>query len=467
MDGKIKELKIPIANTRQAEIVLSEGERVDGSSLFKGIVTTGSSDLYIVPVYHSAFINPFDDKSLDFICRFIDRDGKLAWFAPDNVLHNAADLLRKNTGLELWALGELEFYLIGAPSNRSYPLEKQKGYHATAPFVKSGPIINEMLRYITQIYGNVKYAHNEVGYLEKMESDFEEFNGKSAEQVEIEFLPTPIEETADCLVTACWIIRNVAYKYGYIATFFPKIEVGHAGNGMHVHMALKRDGKNIMTTDSGDLSEEALMLIGGLCNYAPSLTAFGNMVPASYLRLVPKQEAPTRVCWSESNRSALIRVPLAWTKVNNLACTINPQQKEKYEHGDCRQTVELRSPDGSANAHLLLSGITMAAEWGLTNKKEALDLAKSCYAAFDIHSTASMENLEELATSCVESAEVLLQVRKLYERSGIFPPNLISFITNQLRGEHDTNLNSRLMAMPEDERLYQSRRIMHRDLHKH
>lgn len=467
MDGKIKELKIPVSSSRHAELVLAEGERVDGSSLFKGIVEAGKSDLYIVPSYKTAFINPFDDKSLDFICRFLDSEGNLAWFAPDNVLHNAVGLLRNNTGLDIWALGELEFYLIGDPSNRSYPLESQRGYHATSPFVKSGPVVNEMLRYITQIYGNVKYAHNEVGYLENLKSDFEEFNGKTAEQVEIEFLPTPIEDTADCLVTACWIIRNVAYRHGYIATFFPKIEVGHAGNGMHIHMALKRDGKNIMTDEKGALSEDARKLIGGLCNYATSITSFGNMVSASYLRLVPKQEAPTRVCWSESNRSVLIRVPLAWTKANNLATRINPQQTEKIIHEESRQTVELRSPDGSANAHLLLAAITMAAEWGLTNSKEALELAKSCYVTRDIHASSSQEDLDDLPTSCTESAEALLSVRKLYERENIFPPNLISFITNMLQSENDSDLNKRLMSLPEDEKLYQSRRIMHLDLHKH
>ena len=65
IDGKIKELKIPITSRRQAELVLAEGERVDGSSLFKGIVEVGKSDLYIVPKYSTAFLNPFDSGSLD------------------------------------------------------------------------------------------------------------------------------------------------------------------------------------------------------------------------------------------------------------------------------------------------------------------------------------------------------------------------------------------------------------------
>lgn len=467
IDGKLKELKIPITSRKQIEWILTEGERVDGSSLFKKIVDPGESDLYVVPVYKSAFLSPFDNGSMDFMCRFFTRDGNLAYYASDNILHNAHELLKKNTGLELHTHGEIEFYLIGNYENKTYPITRQQGYHSSAPFAKSGPMINEMMNYITQIFGNVKYAHNEVGFIESVESHFSELNGKSAEQVEIEFLPSHVEDSADSMVLASWIIRNVAYKHNFIATFSPKLEIGHAGNGLHFHMLLNKNGKNVMTDAEGELSDEAMMLIGGLCHYAPSLTAFGNMVSASYLRLVPNQEAPTKVCWSGMNRSALIRVPLAWTKIENLAGKINPQQKDglKIEHE--RQTVELRSPDGSANAHLLLAGIVLAAEWGLSNKKDSISLAKNCHVSVNIHSTASMEHLAELATSCVESAEKLLQVRSMYERNNIFPTNVITYIANVLTNENDRNLNNSLMALPEDEKQFQSRRIMHRDLHKH
>lgn len=467
LDGKIKELRLPIIDRKQVETILAEGERVDGSSLFKGIVDVGKSDLYIVPVYKTAFFNPFDSGSIDFICRFFNREGELAEFTPDNILLRASKLLKNNTNCELHALGELEFYLIGEPESRHYPLPKQQGYHAAEPFIKTAKIMNEVVKNIAQIFGNVKYAHAEVGHIEHLESMYPELNGKIAEQMEVEFTPAPIEDAADSMVLASWIIRNTAYRNNFIATFYPKIDIGHAGNGLHIHMLLKRDGKNIMTDKNGDLSDEALMLIGGLCRYAPSLTAFGNMVAASYMRLVPNQEAPTKVCWSDSNRSAMIRVPLAWTKFNNLAMKINPQQKEKMVHDEPRQTIELRTPDGSANAHLLLAGICMAVEWGLTNKKDSINIAKASKVGTNIYATASMEHLEQLATSCSESAEKLLQVRNLYERNGIFPHLLINYVADLLQRENDKHLNNQLMSLPEEERLFQSRRIMHRDIHKH
>ena len=245
IDGKIKDLKIPVENRKQVEMILSEGERVDGSSLFKGMVDAGKSDLYVVPLYKTAFFNPFDNKSIDFICRFFNKDGDLADYAPDNILRKANKLLFDNTGLEFYALGELEFYLIGHHQNMLFSMPAQRAYHSSSPYIKTGFILNEMLNHITKICGKVKYAHSEVGHIEYIESEFEELSSKSAEQVEIEFQLTPVEEMADNLVIACWIIRNVAYKYGFLATFFPKIEIGHAGSGLHFHTALKKNEKSI------------------------------------------------------------------------------------------------------------------------------------------------------------------------------------------------------------------------------
>lgn len=467
LDGKLKELKIPIADRYQAERILAEGERVDGSSLFKGMVDSTVSDLYVVPLYQSAFLNPFDEGSLDFMCRYLTREGQLAPFALDSILHNAGQLFRKNTGLEFYALGELEFFLLTAPQSQIFPAQKQRGYHATAPFIKSGEILDEMVYHITRITGSVKYAHSEVGYIDKVRSDLEEIKGKRAEQVEIEFLPTPIEETGDSLVLARWLIRNIAYKHGCVVTFSPKLEEGIAGNGLHVHMEIRRRQHNIMTEENGELSEAARRIIGGLCNYADSLTAFGNTTSSAYLRLVPNQEAPTHICWSDLNRSAMIRVPLAWSRLNNLAQRLNPQQKEPFRESRNLQTVELRSPDGSAIIHLLLAGITMAAEWGMQSEN-ALEIARQFYIHGPVpHHRGGGVSLPVLPGSCVESAKILLKKRDLYERNGVFPPGVIEYVAKLLQAENDATMNRDLADLPADDRLLQTRRIMHKDLHRH
>ncbi len=467
LDSKFKELKIPVSNEYQLERILADGERVDGSSLFKGMIDSSLSDLYVVPVYRTAFINPFDNKSLDITCRYFDKSGSLAGFTLDNILGNAYSLFQKSTGLELYALGELEFFLIDDNTNPLFPANKQKSYHLSSPFLKNGKILDEMVRTITQITGCVKYAHSEVGFIENIRSNVNEIKGKFAEQMEIEFLPVPIDEAGDYLMLSRWLIRNIAYKYNCIATFTPKIEEGVAGNGFHIHMALMKNNKNLMTDESSKLSESAKKIIGGLCKYSESLTAFGNTVSSAYLRLVPNQEAPTKICWSDLNRSAMIRVPLGWSGINNLAGLINTGDDDSFKEVEGRQTVELRSPDGSAIVYLLLAGITMAAEWGLKNEN-SLSLTEKNYVHGNIFSNnEARQNLASLPASCVASSKILLNSRDLYERKNVFPPSIIDYTSKILLNENDENMNEILADLPADDRLLETRKIMHKDLHKH
>jgi len=473
-DGKLKELKFPAADCLQVETILAEGERADGSSLFKGMVDTGLSDVYIVPVYRTAFLNPFDEGSLDFVCRYLTKDGDPAPFAPDNILAKACRLFRNKTGLEIRTMGELEFYLVSDKTNGLYPCPPQRGYHGSAPFIKGGAVLDEILRHITQITGAIKYAHGEVGYLDAIPSDNPELRGKRAEQMEIEYLPQPADKMADDLVLGRWIIRNTAYKHGAMATFAPKLEEGMAGSGLHIHIELRKDGRNIMNGPDGKLSPEARRLIGGLCEYADSLTAFGNTVSSAYLRLVPNQEAPTRICWSDLNRSVLIRVPLGWSNVRNLAGRINPSETAPFEPSEGRQTVELRSPDGSALLHLLMAGIVMAADWGFRDDPNRakgagpLDLAEKLYVKGNIFADKELlQRLPSLPASCVASSRILTAKRTLYEREGIFPPSVVDYVVRLLTAEDDESLNERLQGLSADDRRTEARRIMHKDLHRH
>jgi len=466
LDGKLKELKIPIPAKINAEIVLTEGERADGSSLFKGLIDTGLSDLYIVPVFKSAFINPFYPGSLDFVCRYLNATGEPAPFAPDNILGNAHRLLKKNTGLDLHALGELEFYLFYQNDLKMYLPNRQKAYHISAPYSKTGKVLAEMLKTLTQIVGAVKYAHNEVGYIDHIKTDNKELNGKTGEQLEIELLATPIDEAADNIVLAKWLIRNIAYKYGMLATFAPKIEDGDAGNGMHVHMKLFKDGKNVMVDSEGVLTEYARRLIGGLCRYSNTLTAFGNTGSSSYLRLVPDQEAPTRICWSDSNRSSMIRVPLGWSKTKNLASYVNTGINFDPLEIASMQTVEIRTPDGSANAHLLLAGLTLAADWGLSNDK-SLELAKNLYVKGNIFKDKKvLEGLPVLPATCSASADILQLKRSEYERENIFTPSIIDYTIDSLKSENDSNLHKKLAKLKGSAKKKFIDKLAQKDLHK-
>mgnify|MGYP000028354418 FL=1 len=211
------------------------------------------------------------------------------------------------------------------------------------------------MAYIAQAGGQIKYGHSEVGNFT--------LNGMIYEQNEIEFLPVNAEDAADQLMIAKWIIRNLAYKHGYNITFAPKITTGKAGSGLHIHMRIMKDGQNQMLKE-GVLSETARKAIAGMMELAPSITAFGNTNPTSYFRLVPHQEAPTNICWGDRNRSVLVRVPLGWAAKTDMCMTANPLETESHYDTTQKQTVEMRSPDGSADLYQLIAGLAVACRHG-------------------------------------------------------------------------------------------------------
>lgn len=432
-DGRLKQLNFVIQSRAHLDRVLSMGERVDGSSLFNFVDAT-SSDLYVVPRFRSAFINPFSDTpSLDLLCSFYDVEGQPLSSAPEYILRKAQESLTQQTGCTMEALGELEYYLF-SPAEELYPVVEQRGYHEAPPFSKWGEIRQETLYHLAQMGCSLKYAHAEVG-------NFVTNSGQQMVQHEIEFLPTPVNEAADQMSLAKWVVRQVAYKHGLEVSFSPKIMVGQAGSGMHFHTRLMKDGVNQFSQGQG-LTEEAKKVIGGYLSHAASLTAFGNTVPTSFLRLVPHQEAPTAICWGDRNRSALVRVPLGWQNLDDrMYRDANPNEPPIEELPNDAQTIELRSPDGSANIHLLLAGITVAARQGLT-QPGMLEYANQRYVAGD---ASKVPGLDQLPTSCFESASRLLEQRDSYEADDVFPAGLIDSWAARLQSFGDEDLRTQLL----------------------
>jgi glutamine synthetase len=431
-DGRLKSLNFVINSLKHLDDILSGGERVDGSSLFSHI-EAGSSDLYVVPRYRTAFANPFADiPSLDILCGYFNKDGQPLESSPQYILSKAVASLKDKTGLELQAMGELEYYII-SEKDELFLATDQKGYHEASPFTKWESFRSEAMLAIAQCGGNIKYGHSEVGNFC--------IGDKVYEQNEIEFTPTHIEDAADQLVIAKWVLRSLAYQYGITLTFAPKITVGKAGSGMHVHMRLMKDGKSVMT-QKGKLSDTAKRAIAGYMTLAPSLTAFGNTNPTSYFRLVPHQEAPTNVCWGDRNRSVLVRVPLGWCGVSNMINVANPQEPPFNGDFSDKQTMEFRAADGSADIYLLMAGLTVAARHGL-ELPDALEIAEKNYVDVNIFHDEHKDRikcLDQLPASCWESAVRLLEHADIYKKYDVFSEGHLQGLANSLQKYNDKTL---------------------------
>ncbi|WP_303407990.1 glutamine synthetase, partial [uncultured Muribaculum sp.] len=111
-DGRLKTLNFVINNLSYLDAILTCGERVDGSSLFP-FIEAGSSDLYVLPRYSTAFRDPFAEiPTVTMLCSYFDKDGKPLESSPEYTLHKACNAFRDVTGMEFEAMGELEYYVI-------------------------------------------------------------------------------------------------------------------------------------------------------------------------------------------------------------------------------------------------------------------------------------------------------------------------------------------------------------------
>jgi glutamine synthetase len=206
---------------------------------------------------------------------------------------------------------------------------------------------------------------------------------------------------------------------------------------MHIHLCATRKGKNITAGPDGTPSPEAQKIIGGILKCAPSLSAFGNPTPASYLRLIARKESPLSICWSARDRLSLIRIPLWWDFKKPSSRTNN----------NCRETFEYRAPDAFANTYLLLAGITVAADYGLEKPTESLRISKETRV---VNSRGKNKTVKALPRSCSESAIELEKHRRYYEADSVFPKKLIDKTIETLKSFRDGNLRKNIAEKPEE-----------------
>jgi len=192
-----------------------------------------------------------------------------------------------------------------------------------------------------------------VEQLELMGFEVEAAHHEVAEgQHEIDFKYADALTTADNIATFKFIVRDVAHRYGFVASFMPKPIQGQNGSGMHTHQSLFKGKENAFfdAKTGHQLSKVALSYIEGLLQHAQGFCAITNPLINSYKRLVPGYEAPVNVAWSMRNRSPLIRIP---------------------DRRGLGTRCELRMPDPSANPYLALSVQLAAGLDGIEKKMVA------------------------------------------------------------------------------------------------
>ena len=367
MPGTLQHVGVPPSEV--TEELFEKGTGFDGSSI-RGFQTIDESDMLLIPDASTAVVDPvYSKKTLSLICDIRDpltsgdysRD-------PRNIAHKAEAYL-SSTGIgdrSYWG-PEAEFFIFDAASydqdahsahynvdsdegiwnsgnrymldgktlGKGFRPRHKEGYFPAPPMDTLSDIRTEMVTEIQKFGIKVEKQHHEVA---------------TAGQAEIDIVYDTLTKTADNIMIYKYLVKNVAARYGKIATFMPKPLFGDNGTGMHTHQSIWNGDDNIFYGDGyAHMSDTMKFYIGGLLKHAPALLAFAAPTTNSYRRLVPGFEAPVNLAYSAGNRSACCRIPVYFD---------TPPTKR----------IEFRCPDPTANPYLAFSSMLLAGLDGIQNQ---------------------------------------------------------------------------------------------------
>ncbi|MDH3787771.1 MAG: type I glutamate--ammonia ligase [Xanthomonadales bacterium] len=418
---------------RRLEHVLRNGIPFDGSSI-PGMKSVEAGDMVLMPDLVTAVVDPFTEtptlRMLSYIC---DADTRMGVNKDPRTVAMRANSYMVDSGIadqSLW-VPEFEFYLFNEAeiNNGKYSagyrftsnenkedlpggyldadgtaVAHRKGYHIDTPFDKHAQVREQMVRLIEGVGCPIRYHHHEVGL-------------SGQQEIETELLP--FELITDKMMYVKDIVHNCALNHGLTATFMPKPLYDEPGNGMHFHIQLRKDGRNVFYRQGGyaDLSDTALCFIGGILAHGRSLTAFTNPSTNSYKRLLPGFEAPVKLFFGVANRSAAIRIP-------------------KYATSEEAKRIEFRTADGTCNYYLAMSALLMAGLDGVRNR--IMPGEENAFGPFDDNVFDWPEERQEQLASIpitLESALQALQEDHAYLlEGGVFSRELIdSWIKEKMK----------------------------------
>ena len=384
------------------EEVMEDGKMFDGSSIagWKGIE---ASDMILRPDPETAFIDPFFDAvTVVVTCDIIEPSTLQGYDRDPRSIARRAEEYLKSTGIGDTAFfgPEPEFFVFDVvkwsvnmsgvsheivaeeaawSTNKAYEWgnmghrPRVKGGYVPVPPVDSSQDMRAvMCERIEDMIGEgcIEVHHHEV----------------TPCQLEIGVAFNTLVRKADEVQKLKYAVHNVAHQFGKTATFMPKPIVGDNGSGMHVHISISKDGVNTFSGDEYEgWSETALYFIGGIIKHARALNAITNPSTNSYKRLVPHYEAPIKLAYSASNRSASIRIP--------------------HVSSPKAVRVEARFPDPAANPYLAFAALLMAGLDGIQNKMHPGEAADK-----NLYDLPPEE--EALIPTVAENLEVALQALK-------------------------------------------------------
>lgn len=432
-DLRGKEHHVTIPKSKVDDNLFKHGKVFDGSSI-AGWCEINKSDLVLLLDTSTAVLDPFCEvATLNIRCDILDPTTNKAYICDPRAVARRAEKYLTETGIaDVCYFGqEVEFFIFDdvrwdlrmngcfyeldsneADWNTGTLLEEgnlghrpriKGGYFPVPPVDSSHDLRSAMCQTLMEMGLFPEVHHHEVA---------------TSNQNEITTRYNTLLIKADEMLIFKYVIQNVANAFGKTVTFMPKPIVGDNGSGLHCHQSLAKNNKNLFSGDRyAGMSDLAIYYIGGIIKHSRALNALTNPSTNSYKRLVPGYEAPVTMVYSESNRSAAIRIPHVFS------------EKEKR--------IEARFPDAMVNPYLAFSAMLMAGLDGIQNKIHPGDAVDENLYDLDPRKA---KKLVSLCSSLEEALDCLEKDHEFLLMGDVFNKTLLeSYI--RIKREEVTRLN--------------------------
>ena len=233
---------------------------------------------------------------------------------------------------------ELEFYLYDPSNSRPVaPVSPVTGKRLDADSVLSIDELDDFGAFFRDVYA----ACEQQGV--PADSAIAE-NGIGQFEINLMHVNDPLKAADDAILFKR-IVKGIARKHGFAASFMAKPYGGRSGSGLHVHFSLlDKKGKNVFNNGTDQGSATMLHAVGGLIDSMAETTLLYAPHANSYRRLRPGTHAPSAAAWGYENRTVAVRIPGG-----------------SYE----ARRIEHRVAGADANPYLILSGILGGALVGI------------------------------------------------------------------------------------------------------
>jgi glutamine synthetase len=346
LNGQPRGKRIPV---RFAEKIVKEGTRFPYSVLNLDIwgedienspllFESGDADGVLKPTERGFMPMPWLDAPTALLPIWMfHEDGRPFEGDPRHALARVVERYHAR-GLRPVCATELEFYLIDDSAGEfRVPPSPRSGKRRPGAETLSLRVLDAFDRFFTDLYDAC----------EAMDIDADTAISEAGPgQFEINLLHSDnVLKVADDAWLFKMLVKGLARRHGFAASFMAKPYDNWPGNGMHMHFSmLNDDRKNVF--DNGGLEGSAVMkaavagCLDGLADMMLLLAPHAN----SYERMVPGAHAPTGICWSYENRTAALRIPSGNHKARR---------------------IEHRVAGGDINPYLMIAGVLGTALIGI------------------------------------------------------------------------------------------------------